>query len=366
MGNDVTDKGMEMFGRLSNLEEVTIWRGEITDAGLAHLKECANLKKLWLEECKWFTDAGLAVVENFPLLEELQLSNGQFSAEGLTHLRPLVALRYVNFPGMMIADAELDILGSLPKLEMLFLDGDEITDAGVRHLGNLSQLKYLSLRSSAITDSGLEPLKRLSRLKHLTLSGSAGISEAAIRELRSAIPQCAVSYSPSRADRMVGTRQAIATGVRHAPPQPSPPVSLAPMADGFTKDTLGATDKPLPRVERPQPRPDSPAARLDRARRELSAFGVTLSMDEDNPEPTGFVLSGQRLTPDIVARLEQFESLVEAQLQDSVSTDEDLPLLLRLPRIRAVRLNGSQFTRAACRRLRSCRNCAKSTWLARP
>ena len=114
---------------------------------------------------------------------------------------------------------------------------------------------------------------------------------------------------------------------------------------------MGTRDGPLPPVVQPQPRSLSPAAVLDRERNELTAVGVSLSKNPEDSELTKFSLVGQRLTADIVSRLSGFSSLVEADLRDSVSTDVDLPLLLQLPKIRTLQLNGSQFTQASLQTL---------------
>ena len=73
---DVTDQGMAALGKLSQLEELRIYGGNISDAGLAQLKSCPRLKKLCLHECKWFTDEGLSHLRGLTQLQELELSNG--------------------------------------------------------------------------------------------------------------------------------------------------------------------------------------------------------------------------------------------------------------------------------------------------
>ena len=110
-GKDLTD---EQLADVTQVEEV-IWLNlkdtKITDAGLKHLANLKNLKKLHLERT--------AVTD-----------------EGLANLSELSNLNYLN------------------------LYGTKVTDAGLEKLTNLKNLKQLYLWESGVSEDGAERLKQ--------------------------------------------------------------------------------------------------------------------------------------------------------------------------------------------------------------
>jgi len=75
------------------------WCGNITDAGLAHLKGLKNLESLNLRRCNNITDEGLEFIsENFKNLQSLNLSGcRQITDAGVRHLKGLTNLRSLDF-----------------------------------------------------------------------------------------------------------------------------------------------------------------------------------------------------------------------------------------------------------------------------
>jgi len=125
----------------------SIFGGDLTDAGLVHLKGLTNLHSLDLFKCDNISDAGLI------------------------HLKGLTNLQF---------------------LELIFCEN--ISDAGLGHLKVLTNLKKLSLEvCKNITDAGLVHLQELTNLQELNLLGCENITDSGVAELRKALPNCEIS-----------------------------------------------------------------------------------------------------------------------------------------------------------------------------
>ena len=102
------------------------------DHDLADLKEYSHLKHVNLVGAQ-VTDDGLAHLKEFPALERLELSDG-------------------------ITDAGLAHLSGLPTLASLDLFGTDATDAGLQHLRQIPTLRKLRVNESRIGQEALRDL----------------------------------------------------------------------------------------------------------------------------------------------------------------------------------------------------------------
>jgi hypothetical protein len=110
-GQNVTDETLDNLSDLSNLEELRLSGGLISDHGLKNLGKFPNLHRLMMDNTQ-ITDSGLSYVKNLKHLEEL-------------------SLRY-----------------------------NIISDAAIPDLSKLSNLKLLDVERTAITVSGWAELKK--------------------------------------------------------------------------------------------------------------------------------------------------------------------------------------------------------------
>ena len=107
------------------------------------------------------TDEHLSLVSTLEQLEELKLYRQDVTSAGIKHLRNIVSLKTLNlYRCEKLDDAALSHLVKLSALESLVLYGNEITDAGLRHLAKLKYLEYLSIRNSKVTGEGREWLAK--------------------------------------------------------------------------------------------------------------------------------------------------------------------------------------------------------------
>ena len=128
------------LGKLPYLEDLYLAPPAITNEGFKYLKGVTGLQRLHLNTFRLsdtagfqITDTGLAYLKDLPSLEELDLSYPS------------------NFGQSGITDESLEIVGEMPSLRVLNLFGTRITDDGVKHLERLSILEHLDLRATGVT-----------------------------------------------------------------------------------------------------------------------------------------------------------------------------------------------------------------------
>ncbi len=163
-----SDDELSHLGRLGQLEYLVVLPspGNMTTAGLAHLKRLSNLRHLFLGDTP-LTDEGLTFLHGLTNLETLDLSSTLVTDAGLTHLE------------------------GLTRLSVLFLMNTQVTDAGLVHLKGLVNLKELLLLHTPVTDAGLVQLKGLTNLSVLDLQHTR-VTDAGAQDLQRALPNLAI------------------------------------------------------------------------------------------------------------------------------------------------------------------------------
>lgn len=126
------------------IKKISIWSSNVTDAGLAHMKDLKNLEYLSL------------------------LRSSKINGSGLKHLK------------------------GMKKLASLYLWSTSTTDNGLAHVKSFSRLKVLYLNATKITDAGLVHLSGLRNLAKLNLTGTA-VTDEAVRKLRVKLPKCKIT-----------------------------------------------------------------------------------------------------------------------------------------------------------------------------
>lgn len=106
------------------------------------------------------TDADVALLEPLaPRLVWADLARTAVTDAGLAALRDCTELRRLSLGSTAIGDAGLEHLGRMTKLESLNLFGTAVTDAGLARLEKLAALKRVFVWRTAVTDAGVERLR---------------------------------------------------------------------------------------------------------------------------------------------------------------------------------------------------------------
>jgi hypothetical protein len=188
----ITDADLAAITNPEELEEISL-RGsrgygndEVTDAGIAHLAHCENLRVL-KAGALGLTDASLAVIGGLTKLEVLELDSNEITGPGLHHLAGLKSLRRLSLHfNPLTADAYQHLL-PLDQLTHFSASEPPVTDELLVIVARLPPLEELSLseQTQAVTDAGLRELAKLTRLRRIRLKEAPEVTDAGLHALGS-------------------------------------------------------------------------------------------------------------------------------------------------------------------------------------
>jgi internalin A len=166
------DEQLASVGRLSRLDSVWIQGSNVTDAGLAHLRDLTRLNRLGLCWNKGVTDGGLVHLRGLENLEALYLIETGVEGPGLAQLARLSRLNDLQIATVAPTDKNMAALSRMKSLKALVLSGERLSDAGLAPLAglaNLESLQFGGAQCRGITTAGMVHLAALKRLGFLTL-----------------------------------------------------------------------------------------------------------------------------------------------------------------------------------------------------
>lgn len=111
------------------------------------------------------------------------------SSATVTNVELLPSLQNVDFDESGVTNEDLRYLKELPNLRVLFLNQTSIGCGDLAHLVD-TPIEILHLKDAPLDDSCVLYLSRMKSLKRLIVYD--GLSTAAIRELKLALPHCDV------------------------------------------------------------------------------------------------------------------------------------------------------------------------------
>jgi hypothetical protein len=155
----VSDAGLAHFRDCKKLISLHLPGTQVSDSGLANFKDCNDLISLSLPGTK-VTDAGLAHFKDCKDLTELNLAGTQVSDGGLAHLKDCKNLTLLRLSGTRVSEAGLENFKGTP-LKKLFIAGTDVTD--------LKPLQGMALEDIRLTPrniiQGLDILRDMKSLK---------------------------------------------------------------------------------------------------------------------------------------------------------------------------------------------------------
>jgi hypothetical protein len=141
---------------------VRLYKSRATDADLRLIGKLRGVRMLSLSSPN-VSDAGLHELRSWRLLH-LDLDNCQITDEGIQHLREcaeLKQLKSLDLSGTAVGDKTAQQLASeFPQLQHLDLSETRVTSQGIVHLAKLRNLRDLSFSNSAVDDAAVDELKQ--------------------------------------------------------------------------------------------------------------------------------------------------------------------------------------------------------------
>ena len=130
---------------------------KVSEAGLAHFKDCKNLTYLDLGGTQ-ASDAGLANFKDCKNLTVLQLGVIPVTDAGLAHFKDCKNLTVLNLYATMVTDAGLVHVKDCQNLTNLYLHNTQVTDAGLAHFVACPKLASLIVSNTKVTEAGVKNL----------------------------------------------------------------------------------------------------------------------------------------------------------------------------------------------------------------
>lgn len=177
-GQDLKDADLAVLADLDHLTAVCFsFTGQITDAGLVHLRGLKRLRDVNLIGTR-VTGEGLVHLAALPRLESLSLSGGTTSSAALAHIGKMHGLRKLRTGIVQGEPGVLVELRSLTELTDLSMSGRSVTDAGADCLAGMRKLRKRVLPCTRITDASLVHIRKLQALESLDLTAVVDITNA--------------------------------------------------------------------------------------------------------------------------------------------------------------------------------------------
>jgi hypothetical protein len=171
---DITDTDLALLRRLTDMQVLRLAENrenQFTGAGLAQIEGMKSLRILDLP-FTGATDAALAHLKGFTRLQTLDLYHTKVTGVGLSELKILPDLRNLNLSGTNVSNDTMAKVAALPALQELYLASTKIGNAGLARLTGLSKLPGLNLATTNVNNAGLASLKNFTVLQWIDLEQS--------------------------------------------------------------------------------------------------------------------------------------------------------------------------------------------------
>ncbi len=188
----VSDLGVSHFTQWKNLTSLSLYQTQVTDVGLANFKDCNNLTRLDLQETA-VTDAGLAYFKHCKNLTFLNLILTKTGDAGLVNFRECKNLTHLALAGTQATNAGLAYFEDSKNLTFLDISTSQIGDAGLAFIKDCKKLTVLILGITQLSDSGLEHVVSCPNLGFVTVKKTK-VTEAGVKKLSAALPGCKIEW----------------------------------------------------------------------------------------------------------------------------------------------------------------------------
>lgn len=187
---ELNDEAMGYLPGLPKLEWLEIGGGSVTARGLAPLKNCLSLKRLYIHDIDLAGDE-LEWLSGHTALEALSLQRTGINGSVLKNIKAADALKVLNLSGNDINDKDMDAIALFSGLEVLALANTKITGAGIAKLEGMARLNELNVAHCGIQDFDLEYFLSMPNLRIVYAEG-CGIGDMAVEQMRYRFPMLAI------------------------------------------------------------------------------------------------------------------------------------------------------------------------------
>ena len=166
---ELTDEAMSHLPALSSLEWLEIGGGKVSAAGAAHLKDCTELRRLYIYDINLAGDK-LQWLATLTKLEALSLQRTGIDASIMDNIKA-PGLVVLNLSGNPVGDDVLDAVSRIKGLEVLALADTKVTGSGLEKLRGMRRLNELNLMNCSVHDNEIEVFMSMPNLRIVYAEG---------------------------------------------------------------------------------------------------------------------------------------------------------------------------------------------------
>jgi Leucine-rich repeat (LRR) protein len=186
---ELGDEALHYLASLPLLEWLELGGGKVTITGIASLKGCKALKRLYLHDIDLSKD-GLAWIADLRL-EALSLQRTAIAGSALKQLKDARTLTVLNLSENPITDEDLGQVARFTNLEVLALQNTKVAGAGLAKLEKMARLNVLNLVNCRIVDADLSHFLSMPNLRIVHASGCE-ISDQAVKDITAKLQMLAI------------------------------------------------------------------------------------------------------------------------------------------------------------------------------
>lgn len=153
------------------ISAVKLSGAQCTDDTLLRLAGLSNVETLSISGAE-ATDVGLQVLGQLPRLEILEIKHCGLSEATLLQIGKMHSLRWLGLENVPVTNRGLAALTALRQLEVLRLAQTATDDACCTHLSQLTSLQWLDLSHTRVSSEGMSALTPLVNLRWLRMNGT--------------------------------------------------------------------------------------------------------------------------------------------------------------------------------------------------
>ncbi len=186
---ELNDEALRSLPALPRLEWLEIGGGNVTRSGIASLKSCTALRRLYVHDIDLNGDA-LEWLASLTNLEALSLQRTGIDGTALKNIKA-PALAVLNISGDKIADDDMSLIAALKDLEVLALADTKVTGDGIAKLEGMSRLNELNIMNDGVLDGDLDHFLTMPNLRIVYASG-CNLNDIAVQSVVARFPMLAI------------------------------------------------------------------------------------------------------------------------------------------------------------------------------
>jgi hypothetical protein len=186
---EMNDEALRHLPELPELGWLEIGGGNVTAAGIANLKNCPLLRRLYIHDVNLGGDA-LMWLADLKNLEALSLKHTGIDGAVLKNIKSPV-LTVLNLSEDKIIDGDMTSIALMKDLEVLALADTKVTGSGIAKLEGMKRLNELNLMNCNILDGDLETFLSMPNLRIVYAAG-CNITDFGIQTVIARFPMLAI------------------------------------------------------------------------------------------------------------------------------------------------------------------------------